>query len=74
MVCGTAPVWIERHGRLEATDVAFAGEAELRHAIERILAPLGGASTRPSRCATRGCPTARASTSSSRRWRSTARA
>ena len=28
-------------GRLEPTDVAFAREAELRHAIERILAPLG---------------------------------
>jgi pilus assembly protein CpaF len=34
-------VFVERRGRLEATDVAFAGEAELRHAIERILAPLG---------------------------------
>jgi pilus assembly protein CpaF len=34
-------VWVERAGRLEPTDVRFAGEAELRHAIERILAPLG---------------------------------
>jgi pilus assembly protein CpaF len=34
-------VWVERAGRLERTDVAFSGEAELRHAIERILAPLG---------------------------------
>jgi pilus assembly protein CpaF len=41
MVCGTRPVWVERAGRLEATDVAFADEGELRHAIERILAPLG---------------------------------
>ena len=41
LVCGTAPVWIERGGRLTQTDVRFAGEAELRHAIERILAPLG---------------------------------
>jgi pilus assembly protein CpaF len=41
MVCGTRPVWVERGGRLEPTDVAFADEAELRHAIERILAPLG---------------------------------
>ena len=40
--------------------VRFEGVAELRHAIERILAPLGGASTRRSRCATRGCRTARA--------------
>jgi len=34
-------VWVERHGRIEATDVAFGSVAELRHAIERILAPLG---------------------------------
>jgi len=34
-------VFVERNGRLEATDVRFSGEAELRHAIERILAPLG---------------------------------
>jgi pilus assembly protein CpaF len=41
LVCGTAPVWIERAGRLSRTDVHFDSEAELRHAIERILAPLG---------------------------------
>jgi pilus assembly protein CpaF len=41
LVCGTAPVWIERGGRLAQTDVRFAGETELRHVIERILAPLG---------------------------------
>jgi pilus assembly protein CpaF len=41
LVCGTAPVWIERGGTLTQTDVRFAGEAELRHVIERILAPLG---------------------------------
>src|SRR4051794_15299957 len=41
MVNGTAPVWVERAGRLEPTDVAFADEAQLRHAIERVLAPLG---------------------------------
>jgi pilus assembly protein CpaF len=36
-----ARVWVERAGRLEPTDVAFADEGQLRHAIERILAPLG---------------------------------
>jgi pilus assembly protein CpaF len=41
MVCGSAGVWVERDGRIEATDAAFADEAELLHAIERILAPLG---------------------------------
>jgi pilus assembly protein CpaF len=41
MVCGPHRVWVERAGRVEATDAAFADEAELLHAIERILAPLG---------------------------------
>jgi pilus assembly protein CpaF len=41
MVCGPARVWVERAGRLEETDVAFGSDAELRHAIERIIAPLG---------------------------------
>src|SRR3954469_8238679 len=41
MVSGTAPVWVERRGRLEATGVRFEREADLRYAIERILAPLG---------------------------------
>ena len=41
MVSGTAPVWVERRGRLECTGVRFEREADLRDAIERILAPLG---------------------------------
>ena len=41
MVNGPGSVWVERAGRLEAAGVAFSGEAELLHAIERILAPLG---------------------------------
>jgi pilus assembly protein CpaF len=41
MVSGTNPVWVERGGRLERTEVAFACESDLREAIERILAPLG---------------------------------
>jgi pilus assembly protein CpaF len=41
MVNGPGRVWVERGGRIQPTDVAFATEAELRHAIERILAPLG---------------------------------
>jgi pilus assembly protein CpaF len=41
MVNGPGLVYIERRGRIEATDVAFADEEELRNAIERILAPLG---------------------------------
>jgi pilus assembly protein CpaF len=41
MVNGTQPVWVERRGRLEPAGIAFATEAQLRHVIERILAPLG---------------------------------
>src|SRR3954465_11756493 len=41
MVSGTGPVWVERAGRLERTGVRFEREADLRDAIERILAPLG---------------------------------
>ena len=41
MVNGVGPVWVERAGRLERTDVRFASPADLRDAIERILAPLG---------------------------------
>jgi pilus assembly protein CpaF len=44
MVNGVGPgrVWVERHGRIEpAGDVAFATADELRHLVERVLAPLG---------------------------------
>jgi len=41
MVNGPQRVYVERAGRIEPTDVVFAGEEELRNAIERILAPLG---------------------------------
>jgi pilus assembly protein CpaF len=41
MVNGPRAVFVERGGRLEPAPVAFGSEAELRHVIERILAPLG---------------------------------
>jgi pilus assembly protein CpaF len=41
MVNGTDAVWVERRGRLEPTGVSFGDAAELLHAVERILAPLG---------------------------------
>jgi pilus assembly protein CpaF len=41
MVNGPGRVYVERRGRIEATEVAFLDEEELRNAIERILAPLG---------------------------------
>jgi len=41
MVNGPGRVYVERRGVLEATEVRFGDEEELRNAIERILAPLG---------------------------------
>src|SRR4051794_17698568 len=41
MVNGPGSVWVERDGRIERTAASFAGESDLRHAIERILSPLG---------------------------------
>jgi pilus assembly protein CpaF len=41
MVNGPERVWVEREGRIEPTPAQFDGEDDLRHAIERILAPLG---------------------------------
>src|SRR3954453_16010042 len=41
MVNGAGPVWVERAGGLEAADGGFDTDEDVRHAIERILAPLG---------------------------------
>jgi pilus assembly protein CpaF len=41
MVNGPEEVYVERRGQLKPTGVRFDSEAELLHAIERILAPLG---------------------------------
>ena len=41
LVNGHDDVWVERLGRLERTDVAFADEAQLRDVIERVLGPIG---------------------------------
>jgi len=41
MVNGPDAVYVERAGRVESADARFASEADLLHAIERILAPLG---------------------------------
>ena len=41
MVVGYSNVFVERCGRVERTPATFASEAELMHAIERVLAPLG---------------------------------
>src|SRR4051794_17844957 len=41
MVCGTRPVWVERGGRPEPTNVAFPHPGGLLHPIARSLPPLG---------------------------------
>jgi pilus assembly protein CpaF len=41
MVNGPGDVWVERRGCIERAPAQFASEAELMHAIERVLAPLG---------------------------------
>jgi pilus assembly protein CpaF len=41
MVNGPGSVYVERGGQLSRVPVEFRGEAELMHAIERVLAPLG---------------------------------
>ena len=41
MVNGPGEVWVERAGRLERAGEGFVDSDALRHAIERILAPLG---------------------------------
>jgi pilus assembly protein CpaF len=41
MVNGPGEVYVERHGSIRPTGVRFESGAELTHAIERILAPLG---------------------------------
>jgi pilus assembly protein CpaF len=41
MVNGPHQVYVERGGRIEPVEAAFADEEELRNAIERIVAPLG---------------------------------
>src|SRR3954451_10166252 len=41
MVNGPSEVWVERRGRVERASAEFGSQAELMHAIERVLAPLG---------------------------------
>src|SRR5215212_7235220 len=57
MVAGTGPVWVERGGRLAPTGVRFETEEELRHVIERILAPLGRRADESEPLCDRGCRT-----------------
>ncbi len=41
MVSGLNDVWVERAGKLEPTAIRFESQEDLRHTIERVLAPAG---------------------------------
>ncbi len=41
MVNGAKKIFVERHGKIETTDVVFHDEAHLMNTIERILTPIG---------------------------------
>ena len=60
MVSGTAPVWVERRGRLEAPACASSARPTCATRSSASSRRWGAAPTRPSRCATRACRTARA--------------
>ena len=72
MVNGPKQVYVERRGKLELTDVTFRDNAHVMNIAPRSSRGSAAASTNRGRWSTRACPTAAASTSSSRRWRSTA--
>ncbi len=72
MVNSPSQVYVERNGKMARVDKAFSSNEAVLAVIERIVAPLGrriDESSPP--WSTRACATARASTPSSRRWRST---
>lgn len=41
LVNGPSEIWIERHGRLERSEIAFADDQAIISAVERAIAPLG---------------------------------
>jgi pilus assembly protein CpaF len=41
LVNGPSDVWVERHGRLERSEVMFADDEAIVAAVERVIAPLG---------------------------------
>ena len=66
-------VYVEREGKLEETDIVFKDDAHLMQIIERIVSSVGRRIDESSPMVDARLPTARASTRSFRRWRSTAR-
>ena len=72
MVNGAARTYIEVAGKIQLTNVRFRDNAQLMNICQRIVSQVGRRVDEARRSATRAFPTARASTSSPRRWRSTA--
>jgi hypothetical protein len=73
LVNGPADVWVERDGAIERTPVRFPSAAAVAALVQRVVAPLGCASTRPGRGSTPGSPAASGSTRCCRHWRPTGR-
>ena len=68
LINGPKTVYVERSGRLERADVAFHDERHLLQIVQRIVGRVGRRVDETSRWSTPACPTAAASTPSSRRW------
>jgi hypothetical protein len=60
------PIFVERSGKLELTDVRFKDEKHLLRIIDKIVSPWAGASTNPTPTSTPASRTARVSTPWSR--------
>ena len=74
MVNGHDSIYVERSGRLQPVDAPLHRRGPpAPHDRQDRVAGSAAASTSPARWWTPACPTAAASTPSSRRWRSTAR-
>ncbi len=67
MVNGWDTIYVERAGKLYWTGTKFHDDAQLRRTIDKIVGKVGRRIDESSPYATRACPTARASTRSSRR-------
>jgi pilus assembly protein CpaF len=71
MVNGAKQVYVERRGKLEPTDVSFRDDQHVMNVATKIVTRIGRRIDESRPPSTRVCPTAAASTSSSRHWRST---
>jgi pilus assembly protein CpaF len=73
MTNGSGTVYIEVGGKIQKTGIRFRDNQQLLNICQRIVSQVGRRSTRLRPSATRACRTARASTPSCRRLRSTGR-